>query len=685
MKKLILLSVLSVLLYSAPGYTVSGEGEDELKAAIALSLEQVRERNKEIVQKQEAELKYYKELQAQEVQEQAVKPEEPAAPEVQEQAVKPEEPAAPEVQEQAVKPEEPAAPEVQEQAVKPEEPAAPEVQEQAVKPEEPAAPEVQEQAVKPEEPAAPEVQEQAVKPEEPAAPEVQEQAVKPEDIKIAQRFELSPRELEEVKKLRRPGGKYSKASNLVVQAREYATKPGWIYNGISKQESDSVLLSLNEMILKALDQGAGSAEDLESAIDQELKNAIAQQIAGGVKNMMVALQKGGLAKLFAQDLFTAVAEVQHNARAAAIDVSKLRLNTVPTQREPLVQGRGVSRRFESIKGDLGKLIEFSYLLGRGAVQYSDIGNIRGWSPIGKQFSAITGFDTPDANFGYLAYNESADILVVVFRGTQTSADWKTNAAARANAEGIHSGFAHKFDSGWPIMSKAIVDFYNSLPAEKKANLQIILTGHSQGAALAQIAGLRLGELFKKNGLDNLSTNQILVYAVSAPRAFQDNVFQKFNAAIGEPNAMRHNVKHDVVGNVGPGDWFGAIADRWAPASAQPYVHYKDIGHLAMQDTQETLAKGWANTQEELARRRREGENMMKRMKSMAELVVAPVEYAHMGRIGKPRGAPDVGFDPRMLETDFERMLRDGQAHMDAKRKPVTPEAAPPVKWGAPAD
>ena len=62
MKKFILFSILSVLLYSAPGHAGGEEGEDaELETAIALSLKQMRE---DAIRGEEAEFKYYKELKA---------------------------------------------------------------------------------------------------------------------------------------------------------------------------------------------------------------------------------------------------------------------------------------------------------------------------------------------------------------------------------------------------------------------------------------------------------------------------------------------------------------------------------------------------------------------------------------------------------------------------------------------
>ena len=345
------------------------------------------------------------------------------------------------------------------------------------------------------------------------------------------------------------------------------------------------------------------------------------------------------------------------------DINNLKLNIVPsTDTGPLVQGQtSISPRFANIKEDLGKLIQFSYLLGKGAVKYENIANISGWTPIGEQFSAIRGFVTPDKNFGYLAYNKDKDILAVVLRGSQNSADWVTNFASIANNDGIHAGFEHKLASGWPAMSKAIVAFYNSLSPEKKGNLKIICMGHSQGAGLAQIAGLWLGELFRNNGLNNLSANQIWVYAVSSPRAFQENALQKFNKIVGKDNAIRHNVKHDIAGNVGPGDKIGDKLDKVVDSDlTKRLVHFKDVGHLAMQDSIETALTGLDKTLEKVFSEDNKGGIDWK------NLLKAPVAYRHMGETGNLSKEADAIFDPDMLKTDFGKMLSEGKAHMDAK-------------------
>ena len=410
------------------------------------------------------------------------------------------------------------------------------------------------------------------------------------------------------------------------------------------------------------EKAAAAAEArITAAEEAAAEEAAAEEVADGVEG-----EKKGAEAL--KDEQKVAKGVEGKKKDADIEddwevVNDFKLNIVPsTDTGPLVQGQtSISPRFANIKEDLGKLIQFSYLLGKGAVKYEGIANISGWAPIGKKFSARRGFYAPDENFGYLAYNEDKDILVVVLRGSQNSADWVTNFASRASDASIHAGFEHKLASGWPAMSKAIVAFYNSLSPEKKGKLKIICMGHSQGGGLAQIAGLWLGELFRNNGLNNLSANQIWVYAVSSPRAFQENALQKFNAIVGKDNAIRHNVKHDIAGNVGPGDFVGSKIDKVvSPDLTERFLHFQDVGHLAMQGSIETAITGVAKTLKEIFREDNKGGIDWK------NLLKAPVAYMHMGETGNLGKESDAVFDPDMLKTDFGKMLSEGKAHMDAK-------------------
>jgi hypothetical protein len=91
----------------------------------------------------------------------------------------------------------------------------------------------------------------------------------------------------------------------------------------------------------------------------------------------------------------------------------------------------------------------------------------------------------DVSQAYLA--RTPDLAILAFRGSDSFADWRTNLASRAvplttslGRVRVHEGFKRAYDH----IGKAIAaDLDTKIPPE----LGIYITGHSFGAALAQIA------------------------------------------------------------------------------------------------------------------------------------------------------------------------------------------------------
>jgi triacylglycerol lipase len=104
------------------------------------------------------------------------------------------------------------------------------------------------------------------------------------------------------------------------------------------------------------------------------------------------------------------------------------------------------------------------------------------------FELLATYDK-EVSQGYLA--RTPDFAVLVFRGSDTFADWRTNLASGAvpmstslGTVRVHEGFKNAYDL---IGDAILADLAATVPAE----LGIYITGHSFGAALAQIASAAL--------------------------------------------------------------------------------------------------------------------------------------------------------------------------------------------------
>ena len=91
--------------------------------------------------------------------------------------------------------------------------------------------------------------------------------------------------------------------------------------------------------------------------------------------------------------------------------------------------------------------------------------------------------------GFLA--KTPDFAVLVFRGSDSYADWRTNLASRAvplttslGRVRVHEGFKNAYDL---IGDAVLADLNAKIPA----HLGVYITGHSFGAAIAQIASAAL--------------------------------------------------------------------------------------------------------------------------------------------------------------------------------------------------
>lgn len=164
-------------------------------------------------------------------------------------------------------------------------------------------------------------------------------------------------------------------------------------------------------------------------------------------------------------------------------------------------------------------------------------------------------DTP----GFVAFRSSDSIMIVVFRGSDSSvvapgkkvaADWEVNFDAKIidTPHGkMHRGFYNKVVASHQSLMDVIKQYITPLPVAMKNSLQIFFTGHSQGGALAPIAATKVVEEIKKSGLlgpnfDNTKTNTVQVHVFSAPRAVGDQKgLDTIHDTLGKHNIIRQNV------------------------------------------------------------------------------------------------------------------------------------------------
>lgn len=128
--------------------------------------------------------------------------------------------------------------------------------------------------------------------------------------------------------------------------------------------------------------------------------------------------------------------------------------------------------------------------------------------------------------------------VVCYRGTASKKDWMIDAKLGKkksfNEQGkVHSGFKGALDSVWQQVQDAV----NDLGGDKK----IFITGHSLGAALAQLTGYRLAVLDRP---------PLAIYAYGSPRV-GNRAFKKAYDELLSDNTFLHINHKDIVTQLPP--------------------------------------------------------------------------------------------------------------------------------------
>ena len=152
--------------------------------------------------------------------------------------------------------------------------------------------------------------------------------------------------------------------------------------------------------------------------------------------------------------------------------------------------------------------------------------------------------------GFAVWNKTR--IVLSFRGTKGFTDMSTDLMVKRNsvpwtAGGVHRGFSQAIDAVWGDVEAAI--------GEGLGNRKLFVTGHSLGAALAQLAAIRL---------QSSGETVTAVYAFGSPFIGDDDFAEAYDSVLAQRTFPHINHK-DAVTRVPP-RWLGftpvATASTW---------------------------------------------------------------------------------------------------------------------------
>ncbi|MDR1665978.1 MAG: lipase family protein [Puniceicoccales bacterium] len=203
------------------------------------------------------------------------------------------------------------------------------------------------------------------------------------------------------------------------------------------------------------------------------------------------------------------------------------------------------------------------------------------------------------------------LLAVVFRGTQanpfepggglcgpsalTNLDCSHGCFPyRASAEIYHNGYLEKYLSSRLQIFGHIRSLFKDLPEEDKSQLLVIVTGHSQGGGLAQIAALDIEEtlgteLFGEK-FDNTWSPHFFLLTVSAPNVVGNDETRSFyHRQFGKDNIVRIFSPLDIVP-------YACLSSNWlhikflADRLREIEIGFSSVGHLALEDVHSLVAR-----------------------------------------------------------------------------------------------
>jgi len=256
--------------------------------------------------------------------------------------------------------------------------------------------------------------------------------------------------------------------------------------------------------------------------------------------------------------------------------------------------------------------------------------IRGWEI--EEFAGKTGKGNKKDDIpGFVAYNKEQNVMTVIVRGSQTredddgSPDWEVNFDAQLidfPFGKVHGGFYNRTKAMLPNIQRAMNRFIDDLDNETKSKIKVVVSGHSQGAALASILMPLLAEIYTANGkfgskFNNALSNVFQGYFISTPRVYSgDSAVNWINSVVGEHNMIRQNVTGGILADpvpVGsPGRTMTALLSLipfFGEGLAEKYGGDKgtrSVGYLAADWSGDVLTRQLGNDALSLVARRAKG-------------------------------------------------------------------------------
>ena len=246
---------------------------------------------------------------------------------------------------------------------------------------------------------------------------------------------------------------------------------------------------------------------------------------------------------------------------------------------------------------------------------------KGWEI--EEFEGKTGKgnktdDTP----GFVAYNKEQNVMTVIIRGSHTredadgSPDWEVNFDAKLidfPFGKVHGGFYNRTTAMLPNIQKAMNRFIDPMDNKARSEVKIVVSGHSQGAALASILVPLLVETYKANGkfgpnFDNATSNVFRGYFISTPRVYSgDSAINWVDRVSGRHNMIRQNVTGGILADPVPA--LLSLIPFAGKGLAEKYGGDKgtrSVGYLAADWSNDVLTRQLGNDALSLAARRAKG-------------------------------------------------------------------------------